>query len=589
MTMTSQQRPPGGPSSGWPLFVVVFLLCWPAVVTWLIVQAIMRATGWRWWYFTLGGLAVGGLYVAALGGPGPTLAAHFSGYVGLAAQLGKPTFHAPALGALLWPQLPLAVPLGAAAAGVNAAVRPAGPAELHPGRVKQAAKAGARQLRRSRKLAERAGQEQPRKLTAPPLAVSIDGDLDEWRQGRYVVPPSYIFGLPRAVIGQPGFGKSVELERETYLAGYAARRVTLFDAKGSDPTFTPGIVAAYLAGCRDGGHPEPRIGLFPEQAMDVWRGGPRAVANRFMAVWQFPGIAEFYGEAAQLALRLALEAPGEPCQSSAELVHRIQPGTLRHLWEGDPDRLELIKSVGDVLPGVAIRVGNLVSAMGGALDGGWSFEDVDLAVITVPTMVAPKDGDAILRVLLVDYGHYTLARKAPGWLDLLIFDEFSALAGGRDRAISLVERARGSGSGVILSAQSRQALGDEQEASRILHACSGGVVLFRTPEPDDMVRLAGTRRVADLVHQLQDGEATGRASATVRAQTRLDPNAVRAYGPGEAAIILGGRVEHIQVIRTTYAEELRAEAAALVDQRRLESTTDVPTLGTRPSPEELNP
>jgi hypothetical protein len=509
----------------------------------------------------------------------------------LAAQLGKPTFHAPALGALLWPQLPLAVPLGAAAAGVNAAVRPAGPAELHPGRVKQAAKAGARQLRRARQLADQAAEEQPRKLTAPPLARSIDGDLDEWRQRGWVVPPPYIFGLPRAVVGQPGFGKSVELQRETYLAGYAGRRTAVFDAKGSDPTFAPGIVAAYLAGCRDGGHPEPSIGLFPEQAMDVWRGGPRAVANRFMAVWQFPGIAEIHGERAQRAIHLALEAPGEPCQSSDELVHRIQPGTLRHLWEGYPDKLEEIKAleVREGLAGVAIRAGNLMAAMGGALDNGWSFEDVDLAVITVPTMIAPKDGDAILRVLLVDYGHYTLARKRPGGLDLLIFDEFSALAGGRDLAINLVERARGSGSGVILSAQSRLALGDETEASRILHACSGGVMLFRTPEPEDIIRMAGTRRMVDLVHQLQDGEVTGRASATVRAQSRLDPNEVRAYSPGEAAIILGGRVEHVQVIPARYAEDVQAAADQLVEQRRLESTTDVPTLGTRPSPKELNP
>jgi hypothetical protein len=315
---------------------------------------------------------------------------------------------------------------------------------------RRTARASARRQSKARKLAERQAKAQS-STTPPPLAVSIDGDLDDWRHGRFIIPPARILGLPRAVIGMPGFGKSVMLEREVFLAAHAGRRVAVFDGKGSDPSFAPGITAAYLTA-----RPNARVGLFPAQAMDIWRGDARAVANRLLACWSFTAEAEFYAQVAALALRLALEAPGPPVASSTELARRMIPGVLRNLWEEHPDELALLKGMDARLPDVALRLANLLAALGGAMDGGWSFEDVDLAVVTVPTMAAPHDADAMLRILLVDYGHYTLARKRPGDLDTLIFDEFSAIQGGRQAAINLVERARGSGSGTILAAQSRR-------------------------------------------------------------------------------------------------------------------------------------
>jgi len=37
--------------------------------------------------------------------------------------------------------------------------------------------------------------------------------------------------------------------------------------------------------------------------------------------------------------------------------------------------------------------------------GAWSFEDVDLAVLTVPTLLSKAEADAAMRVVLEDYGH----------------------------------------------------------------------------------------------------------------------------------------------------------------------------------------
>lgn len=65
-----------------------------------------------------------------------------------------------------------------------------------------------------------------------------------------------------------------------------------------------------------------------------------------------------------------------------------------------------------------------------------------------------------MRVLIAAYGQY-LTRRVQRRPSLLLFDEFSALAGGRQQAINLVERSRSAGSGVLLSAQSAAGLGDE--------------------------------------------------------------------------------------------------------------------------------
>ena len=53
-----------------------------------------------------------------------------------------------------------------------------------------------------------------------------------------------------------------------------------------------------------------------------------------------------------------------------------------------------------------------VTALAGAFDrGAWSYEDVDLAVLTVPTLLSKAEADAAMRVVLEDYGHYATGRK----------------------------------------------------------------------------------------------------------------------------------------------------------------------------------
>jgi hypothetical protein len=256
-----------------------------------------------------------------------------------------------------------------------------------------------------------------------------------------------------------------------------------------------------------------------------------------------------------VGLRLALAQPGRPCASTGDLVARLDHAALSRAWNGHPAELNLVAGLKDRLADVQLRVANLAASLGPAFDGAWAVEDADLAVFTVPTLASPQDGDAAMRVLLADFGHYATVRKPREARALLLFDEFSALEGGRRTAINLVERARGPRVGVILVGQSVVALGDEDERARLLHAADA-VVAFRTPEPGPLGALAGTSREAEAAFQLEDGELTGRETVTMRARARVDAELVRSAATGEAEVISRGRSERVRILKAPDGREL---------------------------------
>jgi hypothetical protein len=137
----------------------------------------------------------------------------------------------------------------------------------------------------------------------------------------------------------------------------------------------------------------------------------------------------------------------------------------------------------------------------------------------------------------------------------LVVDEFSAIPGGRDAAIHVMERGRSFGVPSLLSGQSYASLGTAEEADRIVSAAAS-LILFASNTPDDLARLAGSVQTTEAVLQAEDGRWTGRASVTTRARHRVDPNMVRQLAPGQAVLISGGRAEKLQVIQAPANNDL---------------------------------
>ncbi|HEV8652523.1 MAG TPA: hypothetical protein VG276_24830 [Actinomycetes bacterium] len=214
----------------------------------------------------------------------------------LAQQFGQPMLHLPAPGSFLWPQVPLAIPTGLLAAGMNR--RPAGVVAPEFERAEQRRRQRAEQ--RTRRRAHRLADREAVRADSDALGTSLGGDLATWQRGGLTVPPPGQLGLATILAGAPGAGKTKCIERLSFLAARERRHLVVLDAKGGHDGLARGVVAAYLAAW-----PDARVRLFPQEPLDIWRGTPAAVVNRLVNVWDWSPESAYYREIATVALQLS--------------------------------------------------------------------------------------------------------------------------------------------------------------------------------------------------------------------------------------------------------------------------------------------
>jgi hypothetical protein len=263
---------------------------------------------------------------------------------------------------------------------------------------------------------------------------------------------------------------------------------------------------------------------------------------------------------------------------------RMDPELLVRVYEHDPDRRREAESLvgrdqARAVKGAIGRFANFFAAVAGGFDAGdqgWSFEDVDFAYLRAPYLAGREDADACMRLLLEDFAHYATLRKPRRGEDAtLVFDEFSAIAGGREAAIQLVERVRDAGCALYLSAQSADGLGDERQQARLIGACSGGLLIHAMPDPESLLRAAGVVKVVEQTWRLDSQGPTGNSSARIGERPRIEPGAVQQAREGEAWYIARGRYEHLMVARTHISDGYRARAHAIVALARSLRPTEV--------------
>jgi hypothetical protein len=192
--------------------VLLFVLSPLTLLAWVLGQALLRATGLRWWKLTLASAAALAAVVMAEGGIGPALAHHFVGYLWLVGQFGKPVIHLPVPGVFLWPQVPLSIPVGLLAASLNLAGRRQA---IDPAEVRRNQRDASKRMTAAvRHAADVRGHH------AGPVAlgVRIDGDLGWADKHGLVVVPRAMQGRSRLIVGTSGTGKTVDIEREALIA-----------------------------------------------------------------------------------------------------------------------------------------------------------------------------------------------------------------------------------------------------------------------------------------------------------------------------------------------------------------------------------
>jgi hypothetical protein len=80
-------------------------------------------------------------------------------------------------------------------------------------------------------------------------------------------------------------------------------------------------------------------------------------------------------------------------------------------------------------------------------------------------------------------------------------------------------------------------LGDTPDERKKLLTSAGTLILMRTNNPEEVIELAGTRRVKKSTAQVRDGEPTGMQSIQDIKEFVVDPDDVRSLEDGEAFVI----------------------------------------------------
>lgn len=557
----------------------VLLLSLPTIPAALAAGWLIRWRGWRPWVVVL--TAVSTLAGLALLLDGDLVVNHFAGWrshgLGLLDQ--GPGWTGRVL--VLWwarclAEATLGVPLGVLAGAlvvVHGEHQAAG-APWHPAAQRRQQR---REQQASRRVARVVRRPRDGRCTGPALGVVRGGQLSGWTQGRYVVLPRLVAGQCILVAGAPGSGKTETLLRLAYDAGRRGMKLIFVDCKGTDPDLAARVLAAYRLGRGEGAEPI-RLRRWPAEPLDMWRGEPAHVHNRLMALKDFNGPA-WWEDVATVALRLALEAPGEPpCTSSRELLRRLDADWLEERWRGQPEEIDLeAAKANHGLEGVHLRFSSFFASIRGGFDGGVSFEDLDVLVLTLPTLVARRDAEAAVRVLLEDFAHYAASRKPRHGEDVrLMVDEFSAIDGLAGQAVHLAERLRDVRGGVVLAAQSWEGLGGAWTARRLVGACAA-LILHRLPLPEALLEAAGLVEVPERTWRLDEWGSTGQASVSMQRRPLVDPQAVRHAETGEAWIVTPGQALRMQVLQVAVTTDQAAEAfRAMVGVDRPAWVVDLP-------------
>lgn len=369
-------------------------------------------------------------------------------------------------------------------------------------------------------------------LRANPEAIRLGhylgGDLTSWRRGAQLWLPTDTITRHLAFLGATGSGKTEGLMRVVFELAKLGWAVHYIDGKG-DRELGERFRRVMLRAGLD----EHAIRQWPDEPFDFWRGGNADVYNK---LYQLAASTEpFYDNVGKAVLGKAVRRePGAPDISNSRLFLAALAAAV------DPkDRDQ--KSVLVKYEGVMQDVGHL-------FDGSWAFEDARASYIGIDSLRLGEGSRQVAAAFMVEAARSASIRTASDNPTLIVLDEFSAAGG--DKALALVERARSKGVGFCFSSQTIEGLGDPATANRLLGNCNV-LAVFRTPNPEPLLSLLGTKRSYEIGEQLQGSSPTGLATRRLQHQFKVQPDLVRGMEDGEAILIHRGRFARLFVDRVS--------------------------------------
>jgi hypothetical protein len=362
------------------------------------------------------------------------------------------------------------------------------------------------------------------------------------------------------IVGSTGSGKTnlmIRLWAGWFTAALAAARtghggrplLVVLDCKGGPDSRVKANRTRrllYGAGAR-------RVAIWPDEArLSLWDLPSQDLAVLlYQMIETGDGAAAYYADIMQAVLILAVTAPPGPPLNTAAFLDRLDARWLARAWDDGrhPQQAARIRGAARHLPDIQLRYATLLDRLGPALDGPGTLADADAWYFILEGTREPSVAEAQAMALTELAAHAATDPASEPRAMLLAADDYSAVSG-RVPLSNLYERGRSLGIGVQVSAQSWQGLGaSEDERYRIAATADGGVWVMRTPHPEPLTGLAGTRRVLETAHKLVG--ATWGDEGTTREQRACvaDPDIIRRLDVGQACYIHRGAASFVQVAR----------------------------------------
>jgi len=364
----------------------------------------------------------------------------------------------------------------------------------------------------------------------------------------------------QVVIGSTGTGKTTLLLRlwagfmaaglRRYAAG-AGRRplLVVLDCKGGGSSRK--IADRTRRVLRDAGARSTAI--WPDEAsLSLWALPPdRLVTTLLDLIEHGTGGAAYYADVMEAIVALAVSAPCGPPVSSADFLARLDANWLAATYEasGAGGAVATVRSDKKAFSDTRLRFSALFRKLGAGLDGGASFADADAWYCVLEGTAEVSVAEAQARALTDLLAFHALRGDRE---ILLAVDEFSAVSR-RLPIWRLYERARSLGLAVQVSAQSWEGLAEsDDERQRIAATAEGGIWLLRTPRPEPVVALAGTRSQVDTSRRFSgEGAWSDDGLSRTRLAPVLDADLVRRLDVGQVAYVYRGGVTYLQIKRLT--------------------------------------
>ena len=295
-----------------------------------------------------------------------------------------------------------------------------------------------------------------------------------------------------------------------------------------------------------------RLALWPDEAtVSLWTLPPRDLAVTLFQLLQLPadGPAAFYADVTQAAVMLAVTAPPGPPATGPDFQNRLDAAWLSAAYAADPSRLSAVGAARRHLPDIALRYRTLLDRLGPGFGGTAALADADAWYFILEGTREQTVAEAQALAITELVAHAATSRRTEPRTILLACDDYSAISG-RVPLWQLYERGRSLGIGVQVSAQSWHGLGaTEDERYRIAATADGGIWLLRTPHPEPISQLAGTRRVIETATKVIGTMWGDEGSSRVQHAWVADPGIARRLATGQAGYIHAGGCTWVQIAR----------------------------------------